>query len=173
MMSDSLNKILNRNNIPLDEVEKVVYEYILLSIFEDIVAYLLEDNNRENTMNTLRQFENKEIVVNKLILDITGMKVNESELSTITKWVIAFIEKKSSRIKIQDKEKIKLLENQNYKCKLCKKEIDLYNSEYDHIISWKLVGDELEDNYQMLCKHCNRCKSSSILYRFIMLFKRY
>ena len=48
MISDSLNKILNRNNIPLDEVEKVVYEYILQSIFEDIVAYLLEDNNKEN-----------------------------------------------------------------------------------------------------------------------------
>lgn len=173
MISDSLNKILNHNNIPLDEVEKVVYEYILQSIFEDIVAYLLEDNNKENIMNNLRQFEDKEIVVNKLILDITGMKVNESELSTITKWVIAFIEKKASRIKIKDKEKIKLLENQNYKCKLCKREIDLCNSEYDHIISWKLVGDELENNYQMLCKHCNRCKSSSILYRFIMLFKKY
>ena len=74
MISDSLNKILNRNNIPLDEVEKVVYEYILQSIFEDIVAYLLEDNNKENIMNNLRQFEDKEIVVNKLILDITGMK---------------------------------------------------------------------------------------------------
>lgn len=66
MISDSLNKILNRNNIPLDEVEKVVYEYILQSIFEDIVAYLLEDNNKENIMNNLRQFEDKEIVVNKL-----------------------------------------------------------------------------------------------------------
>ena len=68
-------------------------------------------------------------------------------MSTITKWVIAFIEKKASRIKIKYKEKIKLLENQNYKCKLCKREIDLCNSEYDHIISWKLVGDELENNY--------------------------
>lgn len=173
MISENLKNILYSNHISIQELEEVVYEYILLSIFEDIVVYLSEYSNRENIMNELRRFKDKKIVVNKLILDTTGMKVNSYELDKITKWLIAFIERKSSRAKVQDEEKIRLLEKQNYKCKLCEKDIDLENSEYDHIISYKLVGDELEDNYQMLCTHCNRCKSSSILYRYIMLFKKH
>jgi len=36
----------------------------------------------------------------------------------------------------------------------------------DHIIPWKLVGDELEDNYQDLCDTCNECKSAHTDYIF-------
>ena len=36
----------------------------------------------------------------------------------------------------------------------------------DHIIPWKLVGDELNDNYQALCETCNECKSARTDYIF-------
>ena len=56
--------------------------------------------------------------------------------------------------------KLKIYEKQNGKCMICKKPFDLSKMEGDHITPWIEGGKTDEDNCQMLCKRCNREKSS-------------
>ncbi|MBR5553923.1 MAG: HNH endonuclease [Clostridia bacterium] len=42
-------------------------------------------------------------------------------------------------------------------------------SHLDHIIPWDYVGDNLSDNYQMLCEICNTRKGTSTYFEISML----
>jgi hypothetical protein len=47
-------------------------------------------------------------------------------------------------------------------CPICGETFELRDMEADHIIPWSKGGKTVESNCQMLCKACNRDKSSSI-----------
>ena len=49
---------------------------------------------------------------------------------------------------------------QKGKCKICGKDCRKEEMEADHIIPWSEGGRTIQDNLQMLCKHCNRHKSN-------------
>lgn len=49
----------------------------------------------------------------------------------------------------------------NYQCVKCG-ETNRKFLEIDHIIPWSLSHDDSPDNLQVLCSHCNRCKSDNI-----------
>ena len=44
-------------------------------------------------------------------------------------------------------------------CKVCAKAFEIADMEADHITPWSEGGKTIEQNCQMLCKHCNRRKS--------------
>ena len=50
-------------------------------------------------------------------------------------------------------------EQQNGKCKHCKKEFEYKDMQGDHITPWSQGGKTVIENCQMLCKDCNRRKS--------------
>lgn len=56
--------------------------------------------------------------------------------------------------------KQKVYEKQKSKCKKCTKTFSIDAMEGDHITPWIEGGKTMEDNCQMLCKKCNRAKSS-------------
>ena len=56
--------------------------------------------------------------------------------------------------------KLKIYEKQGGICRNCKKSYDFNKMEADHITPWTEGGKTGEDNCQMLCKRCNREKSS-------------
>ena len=56
--------------------------------------------------------------------------------------------------------KQKVYERQSSKCKICGEEFTLAQMEADHIEPWSEGGKTSEDNCQMLCRKCNREKSS-------------
>ena len=58
-----------------------------------------------------------------------------------------------------DSMKQKVYERQNGVCKICSKHFAIGEMEGDHIVPWKNGGKTIEENCQMLCKHCNRTKS--------------
>ena len=45
-------------------------------------------------------------------------------------------------------------------CKVCAKAFEIADMEADHITPWSEGGKTIEQNCQMLCKHCNRRKSN-------------
>ena len=45
-------------------------------------------------------------------------------------------------------------------CKVCAKAFEIADMEADHITPWSAAGKTIEQNCQMLCKHCNRRKSN-------------
>ncbi len=56
--------------------------------------------------------------------------------------------------------KQRVYEKQAGKCKRCGKSFDISDMEADHITPWSEGGKTVEDNCQMLCRKCNREKSS-------------
>ena len=56
--------------------------------------------------------------------------------------------------------KQRVYERQSGKCKICGENFTLREMEADHIKPWVEGGKTSEDNCQMLCKQCNREKSS-------------
>ena len=59
-----------------------------------------------------------------------------------------------------DAMKQKVFKIQNEICKSCAKKFEIADMEADHITPWVEGGKTNEQNCQMLCKHCNRRKSS-------------
>ncbi len=58
------------------------------------------------------------------------------------------------------KTKLAAWERQGHRCALCGKEFDIDFMEGDHITPWCEGGRTVADNCQMLCRECNRRKSS-------------
>ena len=59
-----------------------------------------------------------------------------------------------------DKMKRESYERQKGKCKRCKQQFDISEMEADHITPWVEGGKTIATNCQMLCRDCNRRKSS-------------
>ncbi len=62
--------------------------------------------------------------------------------------------------KFDDRMKRKVYRKQNGNCTICKEEFDYSEMEADHITPWSEGGKTIEENCQMLCRKCNREKSS-------------
>lgn len=170
-MSSELEVLFIRNNICNEKFKKAVYDYFILSIFEDIFNYLQNKSNKNIFIKELRNTSNREKIIKEKILEVTNINLNDNEIKKITELCIALINKKDYREIVSNQKKEILLINQKYKCKLCKKTIDINSSHYDHIVPWVWVGDELNDNYQMLCTECNLKKSDSIIHEIKYFLK--
>lgn len=170
-MNNDLSNLLMRNRIDEQVFNRVIYDYFILSIFEDLYYYLLNKTNKHEIIIQLRNTEDKCNVIKNKILEISSITLNDLEVKRLTDICVASINKKEYRRIITKEEKELLLNRQDNKCILCHKKIDISNSHYDHIVPWIWVGDELADNYQMLCTNCNLKKSKSILYGIKTFFK--
>ncbi|MBC5629479.1 HNH endonuclease [Clostridium sp. NSJ-6] len=170
-MVSELNDLLTRNNIKIENFEVVVYQYFILSVFEDLTLYLRKGNNKKAFRKILRNSTDKDLEVRKIVGRITGLDLNDKEIARILELILAFYNKRDTREGVSKETKVLLLESQRYKCKICGEHINLKNSHYDHIVPWSLVGDELKDNYQMLCEGCNLRKKNSIIFGVKEFFK--
>ena len=81
----------------------------------------------------------------------------------------AFFRTGDPRKKYDDDFREALTQKQNNKCAVCGKNISSRTSHLDHIIPWDYVGDNLSDNYQMLCEICNTRKGTSTYFEISML----
>lgn len=59
-----------------------------------------------------------------------------------------------------DSQKLKVYTRQNGICPICGEQFQIEQMEADHITPWCEGGKTIEENCQMLCKSCNRRKSS-------------
>ena len=60
----------------------------------------------------------------------------------------------------EDNTKREVYEKQGGICKICGKHFEIEQMEADHITPWRDGGHTIADNCQMLCRECNRRKSS-------------
>ena len=75
-------------------------------------------------------------------------------------YVLTRDEKHLNIRKFSDGMKQKVYEKQGGKCTMCNEHFELRDMEADHITPWVEGGKTNEDNCQLLCKECNRRKSS-------------
>lgn len=168
-MNENLRLLIHRNKIDEKQFEQNIYDTLLLSVFENICLKMKNDNIRQEVLSLFHTSKNYIKTVEIIIKKYTGCIISEEESKIIFKWLIAYFRKNERRRNYCKAFKIEMLKKQNYKCKICGKNIEYSNSELDHIIPWDFVGDELEDNLQMLCNECNERKGRSIDFEFKML----
>lgn len=99
-----------------------------------------------------------------------GETISDSDAERLFVLITSFLKKSTYRKSIGDAVKNSILQSQSYRCAICGCDIDIH-AHADHIIPFKLVGDELDDNIQMLCPDCNEKKNASLDYQIRFLLK--
>lgn len=170
MTNDNLSKLLSRIKIDNERFLVECYNSLIISLFEVVVNVLNSDQDLKlRTRNRLRNSSNKNLTSKNIVKDFTNCELSLDEAEKIKKLLEAYLNKSGKRYDYGPCIRYQLLQKQKCRCNLCGTDIDLDNSELDHTIPWVLVGDELgSDNLQLLCKDCNRRKSSSASYNLKM-----
>ena len=86
--------------------------------------------------------------------------MSQEDITWIDGCLRAALRKKETRKSISKEIRTGIWNKQNKRCALCGKPLNLSNAQLDHIIPWDFVGDELNDNYQILCARCNKQKNN-------------
>lgn len=115
-----------------------------------------------------RQAFNDVLTTQALFKKELGYELDYRDATRMTTWMKGHLSKKPSRKPIPQEIKSELVRQQNGLCAICGVLIDEYssNTHVDHIVPWELVGDELDRNYQALCKECNLKKNNDVSFIF-------
>ncbi len=142
-----------------------LHHTLLLFVLEEVCQKLKSTPAMKDSVRSeFRRTKNHTKLCIRLVYDICGTKLTESDGLLLSSWIQAFFRKSDIRKPVPLSEKARILSLQDYKCACCNQPLKIEDSHYDHIIPWDYVGDELTDNYQMLCSYCNEHKSNNIHY---------
>ena len=103
----------------------------------------------------------------------TDCDLSQKDSIAMLEWFEANFHKLSRRKPISNEIRKDLVLKQKNCCAVCG---ELFGNDpskihIDHIVPWKLVGDELKNNFQALCETCNECKSAKTDYIFKRIMK--
>lgn len=173
-MTDSyatLNTMLKANHIPPATAEQMICDTLRFLQFQSICDTLRADKNEYiRWLNLSRQMLHPTEFARRITETLCQCRLDEESYALIGKWLLAFYRKKDYRMIYHQKIRTDLLHQQHCRCAICNEQITA-SAELDHIIPWKYVGDELENNLQLLCLKCNRSKKASPLYQLRMLLR--
>ena len=157
--------------------EQIKSEYrktFLLNLFQKICSKMNKDVSFGNHIKKLfRESHNKVLTTKKIIEQNLKYILSDDDAVLIQTWFNANLKKSPQRKRISLEVKENLCRKQNGLCVICGEELgeDMKKIHVDHIIPWKLVGDELQNNYQALCDTCNECKSARTDFIFKKMIK--
>ena len=96
-------------------------------------------------------------------------ELDRDSCSLMVHWFTAFFRRDGRRRRYPPVIRQILQERQGNRCAICNRE--LQEGHLDHIVPWSYVGDQLEDNLQILCPRCNTRKKVSSFYQLQELFR--
>lgn len=167
----TLNKMLSVNNISPATAECMICYTLRFLQFQSICEILKEDKSEYiRWLNLSRQMLQPTEFARRITKELCQCQLDENSYELMGEWLLAFYRKKDHRIIYPEYVRQGLLQHQQGCCAICGCPIDI-KSELDHIIPWKYIGDELENNLQLLCFKCNRSKKASPLYQLRMLLR--
>ena len=171
MIDCDLKILLDRNKIGKEELDRVTYECLILSVFVQLCNYLNEGNNKKELKSQILAgtFEGERHVYSYFIRNHTCISLSINELEYLSNLLKAFLNKSNKRVRIEKDKAISILKSQGNKCNYCKKPLTQGSNDVhvDHIIPFAYVGDELGlSNLQILCESCNKSKSESVIFLF-------
>ena len=145
----------------------------LMKLFEKFCCDMKDKTYDLKVRSFYRNTFNDIETTRAIFLNNYGKNLNDDEAAQMTKWVSARLKKKATRDVIPDSVKTELKEKQNGKCAICGNNLgdDLSQIHVDHIVPWVLVGDELDNNYQDLCRDCNLKKNKQVDYMYKKIVK--
>lgn len=160
------------NRLDDENVRKEYENAFLLKLFGSICNRMKNDLNYHNkVMKLYSESFNFETTTKIIIEKETNILIDDDEARIVSKWMRARLKKKPFRINISQGLKEDLWKKQFGKCAICGCNLgnEWSKIHVDHIIPWDLVGDELDNNFQDLCEHCNEQKSASTNYIFLKM----
>lgn len=157
-------ELLRENNIDEVKYGDVLVDTVLLNIFADTCKRFKEDKVAKiKFLNLFRAHTKKKVsFIQNYVLESYMLKISADQAAKLATWLKCFYTKKTTRTAYSVDVKRHYLTLQNNRCNYCSKETTFENAELDHIIPFAYVGDELNDNLQILCQKCNLEKSSNI-----------
>lgn len=147
-----------------NDIKACLNEARLLNMFKVICEKNFTAEKQQRLRNVYYNTSNALSTTMGLITYSAGINASTQDAKRIQELVMAFLNKKPYRAVIPPETKKRILIDQNNKCAICDCMIDS-SAHVDHIVPFKYVGDELMDNYQMLCSKCNQRKNASIDYQ--------
>lgn len=169
MMDKRIENLLSINSVSPKAFEDELYTALLNGVFETICKEIKKENTKVAELSRFRKSKDHILVTKGIVKRYAKCTLSEAEYEYIYHLLRAFFAKKSVRVEIPEQTKLELLKNQKHICPYCKTPITIGSSHLDHIVPWDFVGDELDNNYQMLCSRCNERKGTSSLYGLSMI----
>lgn len=170
MYSKRLSGLLEANSIDNKTFEEKLYNTLILGVFEVICKDIKKNGNKTEEKVRFMKYSNDKIAATKNIVKrYVGCTLSENEYIKLSELLIAFFRAGTPRKNFDNSFRENLIRQQNCKCAICGKNISSHDSHLDHIVPWNYVGDNLDNNYQMLCEICNTRKGTSTYFEMSML----
>lgn len=170
MYNERIFGLLKANKIDEEAFEKKLYNTLILGVFEAICKDIKKNRTKTDEKVRFMRYSNDKIAATKnIVRRYVGCHLSDSEYIKLSELLTAFFRTGDSRKNFDNNFREALTQKQNNKCAVCGKNISSRNSHLDHIIPWDYVGDNLNDNYQMLCETCNTRKGTSTYFEISML----
>jgi tRNA isopentenyl-2-thiomethyl-A-37 hydroxylase MiaE len=156
--------------VPDNRLKECIDEVLLLSLFKSFCELNSAKEAQQKLRNIFSRSSDAITTTSNIIKNQLSEELTEEESENLYPMIKAFLNRSPYRKSIPDSVKKDLLKKQNNKCAICGAKIDIH-SHADHAVPFKYVGDEFENNYQMLCTNCNLKKNASIDYQIRFLLK--
>lgn len=152
------------------QLTNAIQEAVTLSLFK---AFCKKHSTKDaqQRLRTIYSYTNDPIETTKnIFVNEFDETISDSDADRLFILITSFLKKSVYRRSIDDPLRESLLKRQSHHCAICGCDIDIH-AHADHIVPFKFVGDELDNNLQMLCNDCNLKKSESIDYQIRFLLK--
>ena len=147
-----------------------IEEAHILGILKNICSDYMQASDKNSLRNIMATSTDQCNTIKRIAMRKYEIELDDQQANRLLELVKAFLKKSEYRKRITEETREELLKKQEYKCAFCGKTIDI-TAHADHIVPFKYVGDELENNLQMLCENCNEKKNDSLDYQIRFLLK--
>lgn len=156
----------------LDDFKKEYKMAFLLKKYGVFIGMINGDARLERKIRELYAESYDKVNTTKLIAErYLSLNLLGDDANFFWRLINAFLSKEVYRREIDITKKKKLYDKQEGKCAICCVDEKINKMHVDHNVPWKMVGDELDDNYQLLCETCNLKKGSNVAYKLMNMMK--
>lgn len=169
MFKQKTEELLRLNAISEDLFHQKLHRTLLLGVFEVICKEMKKQNTKTAEKERFRKYKDKTVPTKKIVKQYSGCELSGDDYEEMAALLAAHFRTGDPRKKYDDAYREQLTLKQNGQCAICKTAISAKGSHLDHIVPWDYVGDNLENNYQILCETCNERKGKAAYFEFSML----
>ena len=169
MSAHDVETLLELNSIDRSSFDEKLYNTMILGVFEALCKDIKKSHTKIEEKEKYRKSNDKVAVTKRIVKKYVGCILEEEDYEKLSILLKAFFSKSNTRKQFDVQYKKTLIESQNNRCRICGKAINLKDAHLDHIIPWDYVGDEISDNYQMLCETCNKRKGTAAYFEISMM----
>lgn len=169
MYNQKITELLALNGIDDKLFYQKLYRTLLLGVFEVICKEMKKRGTKTAEKEIYRKHADKIIATKRIVNQYVGCKLKEEDYAELSTLLAAHFRTGDLRKRFDSAFRERLTKQQNGQCAICKAPITSNDAHLDHIIPWDYVGDNLEDNYQMLCETCNERKGTAAYFELSML----